>query len=305
MENPLVSIIVITYNSSKYVLETLESAYNQTYQNIELIVSDDCSTDNTVEICQKWIDKYKVRFARTKLIIVEKNTGIVPNVNRGYKAAKGKWIKGVSGDDVLFPNSIQEYVSFALATKCRICWGRTKPFGDDIDLVDIESYQNHQNKQCQKIDGGLKYQKREICRGLFLSGTGLFYTKELYDEIGGLPEEYPFADEWPFIAKVIFADNKIFLLNKYVYAYRLVQNSLSHNQKETFLDDRVFNNSKKYFYSEGLTLLLKRFDILYAWDGICNFKYMSLIQKHKSKRRIFKLILLLSPVRWISFIKGL
>ena len=49
--NPLVSINVITYNSSKFVLETLESAKAQTYQNIELIVSDDCSTDNTVEIC--------------------------------------------------------------------------------------------------------------------------------------------------------------------------------------------------------------------------------------------------------------
>ncbi len=54
-ENPLVSIIVCTYNSSKYVLETLESAKEQTYQNVELIVSDDCSTDNTVELCRKWI----------------------------------------------------------------------------------------------------------------------------------------------------------------------------------------------------------------------------------------------------------
>ena len=47
---PLVSIIVITYNSAKFVLETLESAKAQTYQNIELIISDDCSSDNTIEI---------------------------------------------------------------------------------------------------------------------------------------------------------------------------------------------------------------------------------------------------------------
>ena len=60
--NPLVSIIVITYNSSKYVLETLESAKAQTYQNIELIVTDDCSNDNTVEICRKWIEENKERF---------------------------------------------------------------------------------------------------------------------------------------------------------------------------------------------------------------------------------------------------
>ncbi len=58
--NPLVSIIVITYNSSKYVLETLESAKAQTYQNIELIVSDDGSTDNTIEICKIWIEKTRI-----------------------------------------------------------------------------------------------------------------------------------------------------------------------------------------------------------------------------------------------------
>ena len=102
--NPLVSIIVITYNSSKYVLETLESAKAQTYQNIELIVSDDCSTDNTVEICHNWIEQNKERFVRTELITVEKNTGIAPNCNRGVKAAKGEWVKLIAGDDVLHQN---------------------------------------------------------------------------------------------------------------------------------------------------------------------------------------------------------
>lgn len=47
--NPLVSVIVITYNSAQYVVETLDSVYSQTYENIELIVTDDCSQDNTIE----------------------------------------------------------------------------------------------------------------------------------------------------------------------------------------------------------------------------------------------------------------
>ena len=73
---PLVSVPVITYNSSKTVLETLDSIYNQTYQNLELIVSDDCSTDNTVGICREWIEAHKKRFVRTELLTVEKNTGV-------------------------------------------------------------------------------------------------------------------------------------------------------------------------------------------------------------------------------------
>lgn len=69
---PLVSVSVITYNSAKTVIETLDSIKAQTYQNIELIVSDDCSTDNTVEICRDWLTKNEKRFVRMELITVEK-----------------------------------------------------------------------------------------------------------------------------------------------------------------------------------------------------------------------------------------
>lgn len=100
-ECPLVSIVVITYNSAEYVLETLESAKAQTYQNIELIVSDDCSADNTVETCSRWIEHNKARFVRTKLITIEKNSGIPANCNRGVKAARGEWVKGIAGDDLI------------------------------------------------------------------------------------------------------------------------------------------------------------------------------------------------------------
>ena len=78
-ESPLVSITVITYNSAKYVIETLESAKAQTYQNIELIISDDHSTDNTVKDCRQWIEKNKEWFIRTVLITIPENTGVPAN----------------------------------------------------------------------------------------------------------------------------------------------------------------------------------------------------------------------------------
>jgi glycosyltransferase involved in cell wall biosynthesis len=109
---PLVSIIVITYNSAKFVLETLESAKTQTYENIELIVSDDASTDDTVEICHTWIGKNKNRFVRTELITVPENTGIPANCNRGLRAAKGEWVKFIAGDDALYEHAIQSNISF-------------------------------------------------------------------------------------------------------------------------------------------------------------------------------------------------
>lgn len=88
-KQPLFSIIIITYNSSKYVLETLESAKKQTYQNIELVVSDDCSGDDTIKLCAQWIEDNKHRFIRATLVFSQENTGIAANCNRGLKTAKG------------------------------------------------------------------------------------------------------------------------------------------------------------------------------------------------------------------------
>ena len=70
-DNSVVSVCVITYNSSKYVLETLESIRMQSYQNIELIICDDCSKDDTVEICKRWIQSYSARFINVLLIEAE------------------------------------------------------------------------------------------------------------------------------------------------------------------------------------------------------------------------------------------
>src|SRR4051794_20989340 len=99
--DPFVSIIVFTYNSSNYVVETLESAKAQTYRNIELIVSDDGSTDETIPLCLDWLTKNKQEFLRAEIITVEKNTGIPANCNRGVKAAAGEWVKLIAGDDIL------------------------------------------------------------------------------------------------------------------------------------------------------------------------------------------------------------
>lgn len=80
--NILVSCTVLSYNSAKTILETLESIKAQTYQNIELIVSDDCSKDNTVELCRQWIAVNKNRFVRVVLLTVKENTGVCANGNR-------------------------------------------------------------------------------------------------------------------------------------------------------------------------------------------------------------------------------
>ena len=83
MENPLVSVVIVTYNSSRFVKETLESVYEQTYQKIELIVTDDCSIDNTNDVVRNWIQNHSDRFVRCVHVIAPHNSGIGKNCNRG------------------------------------------------------------------------------------------------------------------------------------------------------------------------------------------------------------------------------
>ena len=131
---PLVSVAVVTYNSSKTVIETLDSIFNQTYPNLELIVSDDRSTDNTVEICREWIDAHKERFVRTELLTVEKNTGVSANMNRGADACEGEWVKDIAGDDVLLPDCVETCVEYIQNHPEAVCvFANVEVFGGDED----------------------------------------------------------------------------------------------------------------------------------------------------------------------------
>jgi glycosyltransferase involved in cell wall biosynthesis len=93
INKPLVSIIVVTYNSSKYVIETLESARLQSYKNVELIVTDDSSSDDTVEICKNWGLLHASHFVNFTIIESRQNQGIASNCNKGLLGASGEWDK--------------------------------------------------------------------------------------------------------------------------------------------------------------------------------------------------------------------
>jgi alpha-1,3-rhamnosyltransferase len=95
------------------VVETLESIKDQIYENIELIISDDCSGDDTVSVCKEWLYINNSWFADTKIIEADKNSGIPANCNRGLHATSGEWIKFIAGDDALEQDSIKDYIEFA------------------------------------------------------------------------------------------------------------------------------------------------------------------------------------------------
>ena len=224
---PLVSVPVITYNSAKYVLETLESVKAQTYQNIELIISDDCSTDNTVELCQQWIEYNKDRFVRTQLITVDKNTGISANLNRAEAACQGEWVKGIAGDDVLLPECISDCIDYALQTPDVIyLFARVKVFGakEDINLYFEKSTFDY-----SFFDQCLEDQlERLIFKGNCIPASTLFYNRAKIYEYGITNDErIPLLEDWPKWINALGKGIKFHFMDKQIVNYRIHEGSLS------------------------------------------------------------------------------
>lgn len=109
----LVSVIISTYNSAAFIIETLESILHQSWKEIELIITDDASTDDTVTICRHWLEVNSGRFTGVQVITSEVNTGVSANANRGLRAAKGEWVKFIGSDDTLLPGCIEDNMHFS------------------------------------------------------------------------------------------------------------------------------------------------------------------------------------------------
>lgn len=224
----LVSIIVITYNSAAYVLETLESAKAQTYQNIELIVTDDCSTDDTVEICRRWLKENEQRFVRTELILSDRNTGIAPNCNRGLRRAHGEWIKYIAGDDVLLPNCVADYVDYVDRTPtAKIVVGGLLLF----PATATDSLFPPKEFEHKDAKGQFRYQ---ISKGTAVFGAAPFINKEVLVSLGGFNEDFPFSEDFPFYVKATQHDFKIYVMKKLVAKYRIHAGSISHLSNSRF-----------------------------------------------------------------------
>lgn len=232
---PLVSVIVITYNSSKYVIETLNSTRSQTYHNIELIVSDDCSTDDTVDVCKKWIDENKDRFVKATLISSISNTGIPANINRGVNISKGSWIKCIAGDDLLADNCISELIGYISAQKedIHLLYSDVvRFFGDSIENVETKKFDNE--LFCSEKSTA-KDQYEILLRANRVYASSMIIRKDLLESVNGFDERYRFLEDWPMWIKITSAGYKIYYLDKQLVYYRIHDNNISMTNNQDYL----------------------------------------------------------------------
>lgn len=183
--NPKVSIITVCYNSEKTIEDTLQSVINQSYPNIEYIVIDGVSTDNTLSIINKYKDKITT-------IVSEKDNGIYDAINKGIKLATGDIVANLNSDDFYIDNNV---INDVVATFEK---DKTDTLYADLYYVDAVD--------TNKI---VRYWKsKKYTEGLFLKGwmpphPTFFVKKEVYDKHGLFDLQFKSAADYEIMLRFI------------------------------------------------------------------------------------------------------
>lgn len=254
LHSPLASVVVISYNSAATILETLDSVAGQTYGNLELIVSDDCSKDDTVPLVQEWMLRHGGIFRRAQLVQAACRGGLVSNINRGVAASGGKYLKVMAADDKLVPDAMVYAVDYMERNGYDFCISAVDVFSSDgaVPQGMVDAYRRYFNN----VKESLPEKKRRMAWEYALPTVGAFYTRKIFDCVGGVDPLFPMWDEFPFVWKVLHAGCDIKPIDKVLVLYRYSGHSLSQISSAALYDKAYFRDYRRVFYKFQLTALL-------------------------------------------------
>lgn len=243
--NSLVTIGIMTYNQSQYILDTLKSIISQTYSNIELIVLDDCSTDNTVNKIIEIEDEIKQRFVRYKLIVHKKNSGnISKNNNELIAESKGKYFRSIGGDDLLLPDFTSKTVEFLenhheygiVFTDAYVVDGSYK-YGDSIN--GLKKYMT------ETVPATANENFNKLLYSDYLPGIAFLTYTDIFNNVGRYDERLKIED-YAMWLKLSYNGINIGYIDEPYVLYRVSGNSLSNFSKDKDKGTEKFTNLLKY-----------------------------------------------------------
>lgn len=239
MSNPLVSIIIPTFNSEKYLKECLDSAVNQTLKNIEIIVVDSASKDKTIQI----VEEYAKLDNRIRLIKRGKEwVGI--SRNYALDKASGNYIMFLDSDDILGLNA------------CEVCYAKIEK--DSSDFVLFGNYQNGNkvyNKHieiCKKIEDNVvnPAEIAELISALSVEPWKKIYSREFLNKNNIRFSELSFGEDVIFSWKTTLLAKRFSVINKFLYDYRLINNGVGCSS----ITSRYKDNLKAFYEVEQFLL---------------------------------------------------
>lgn len=221
LTNPLVSVVIPIYNHEKYIQETIESIINQTYQNIELLIIDDGSKDNSFEVVERMTEKCKKRFIRFEFIR-RGNKGLTVTLNEGAQWSRGEYFCGLASDDVVMPEKIAKQVQ-ALNENSDIV-----AVFSSADLID-ENSKKLKKRYAFPFNRFFSFQDILLHRHLLPASTQLLRL-EAVKKSGGYPQGIMIED-WYMWLCLTKEGKKILKLSDVLASYRVHGNNFSSNYK--------------------------------------------------------------------------
>ena len=272
MNNPKVSIVLPTYNGEKYLSSSIQSILKQTFQDWELIVVNDCSTDQTPDIIKKYIEKDN----RIKVINNESNQKLPKSLNIGFSQATGKYLTWTSDDNEYYPDALNKMYHFL-------------ENNTDIGMVYANCLVVSKDKK-DKYWGYLdatpeNLLKTNVCGACFL------YKKVLADRIGEYNEPLFLAEDHDYWLRMRL-QCKIERIPEVLYLYRKHDKNLSATyKKEAFFRDIELISSYKDIYAKTFPSLdLKIQQYITFKEQLKSKKDVSFDQlfKYFSKKELYK-----------------
>lgn len=267
-DNLLVTVCVLTYNSSCYVLDTLNSIKEQTYKNIEIIICDDASSDTTLDVCEKWIREHGKRFVNTQIITVAQNTGIPANCNRGLEKSAGEWIKYIAGDDCLYPNAIYEYINCVESNPSELAfYANTSVYDGDFKEENFSRIENIYPKAFKSKRSTAWMQYNLLSLGCIIYAPTVFLNKKLLLHLGGFDESIKLCEDWPMWLNITYHGYRLHYMDVTTTKYRVHEKSVFGEASVGLLFSRFYAVEKLIYdrYIRNKALLIIQFVFLYHY----------------------------------------
>lgn len=245
----LVSVIVATYNCDRFVETTLNSVFLQTYLDLELIVTDDGSADQTNTIVDRWIEEHKDRFINVVHVCSDKNTGVTANYQRGLEKATGEWVKCLDGDDLLFPDAIATYLQYSNEhPDIKIFYAGEKLMDDNSVCYQDQPVVLQGNTANEQMLFLLKIRLLGLCT------TTNFFNRELFVSFGGFDARYPMYQDGPLFLHFLSRGYALGALDAYTIKKRENPTSLMHTANPVMVENisRCIFDFSKYYLRRGM-----------------------------------------------------
>ncbi|MFY0604279.1 MAG: glycosyltransferase [Flavobacteriaceae bacterium] len=292
---PLVSVVMVCYNHEKFCLEALNALKGQSYNNIQLIIMDDCSSDNSVHLISKWI---KDHFEEAIFIAHKNNIGLTKTLNEAISYVSGAYVAIISCDDKMLPTRIEDCV-FALentSDKIGACVSDMIVFNEKSKTIK----QTYVDKGLMQTFSNSDFLFEELIYNYNLPSPALFYKKNVFDVVGKYDETLAVEDN-DFLFRFSKKFNIVFI-DKPLVAYRMHQENFSKDLKNIKLVHSLFMailkhvniDNKNHKAIEGikkiLLLCLKRADDYKFIDKLKMYKLLLFAsrRKHFALNIIFK-----------------